>query len=95
MDDVKNGQLKTQVVLMSKVDLEEPIPIIDQIYLGCTQRESETNKGFVTEKSELLNKLVSSSTNSTKFNHDTKHNVITWSNEVQLMHKSELNAVAN
>ena len=46
--------------LMSKADLEEPTQIIDQVYLGCTQRESETNKRIVTEKSDLLHKLVSS-----------------------------------
>ena len=33
--------------LMSKVDMEEPSPIIDQGYWGCTQRESESNKRIV------------------------------------------------
>ena len=30
--------------LMSKIDLEQPIRITDHVYVGCTQRESETNK---------------------------------------------------
>ena len=37
-------KLKTHVEkLMSTVDPEEPTQITDQVYLGCTQRESVTN----------------------------------------------------
>ena len=34
--------------LMSNVELEEPRRITDQVYLGCTQRVSETNRTHVT-----------------------------------------------
>ena len=82
--------------LMSKVDLEEPTPIIDQVYFGHTQRESETNKRIATEKSDSLNKLVPFSTSTiTNFNKDTRHNVVSWSCDMQGHGtKSVLNAVA-
>ena len=58
--------------------------ITDQVYLGCTQRECETNNIIVTEKSELLNQLVSSCTSTTtEFNYDTKRNVTSWSYDMQ------------
>ena len=34
---------KKKKKLMCKIDLEDSTPIIDKIYLRCTQRESETN----------------------------------------------------
>ena len=30
--------------LKEKTDLEEPTPLADQVYLGCTQRESVTKE---------------------------------------------------
>ena len=43
-DDIKMGGKKQQVELMWKmvmhrVDLERPTTFLDQVYLGCTQRE--------------------------------------------------------
>ena len=79
-NDRQQGQLETMwEKLMSKVDWEEPTQITDHVLLRCTQcgSESEPNKMTVDkEKSELLNKLVSSSTSTiTNFNNDTKHKV--------------------
>ena len=69
---------------MSKVDLEVPTSIIDQAPLGCTQRESWTNKTIVAEKQDLLTKLVSSSTSTiTKFNTDFKNDVVSPSYDTQ------------
>ena len=67
---------------MSKGDLEEPNPTTDQIYLGCTHGASDTHKIIL--KSELLNKLVSSSASTiASSNRDTKHHVIPWSDDMQ------------
>ena len=55
--------------LMSKVDLEQSTQFTDQVLYVCD-----------VEKSDPLNKLVSSSASTiTKFHDDTKHNVISWS----------------
>ena len=70
--------------LISRIDLDEPTQITFQVYPGCTQREGETNKRLVTDKSELLNKLVSSITSTTReSNNYIKHNVISWSEDMQ------------
>ena len=64
--------------------LEEPTQITDQVFLGCTQRECETNHIFMTEKIKLTQQTVSSSTSTvTQLNIDTKHTVISWSYDMQ------------
>ena len=70
--------------VMSNVDLEEPTPIIDQVYLGCTHHESETNERIAAEKQDLFTKLASSTTSKiTNFNNDTKRNLISSSYDMQ------------
>ena len=69
---------------MGIIKFEETTQITDQVYLGCTQRESATNNRTVTVKSELFNKVLSSSSSTTaKFDSDTKHNVTSWSYDMQ------------
>ena len=58
MDDFENGRQRSDLEMMSKIDLEESTPIADQVSLGCTQRESETSNRIVMDKSQLCNKLV-------------------------------------
>ena len=42
--DAVNDVSGSYAVFRSKVNLEEPTQITDQVFLGCTQRESETKK---------------------------------------------------
>ena len=35
-----------------KVDLEDPIPILDQVYLGCTQRQAKSQSKKCSTKAE-------------------------------------------
>ena len=48
--------------LMKQVDLEEPTPLLDQVYLGCTQRECKPNQKIVQENKTLIESLISAST---------------------------------
>ena len=50
-NDRKGEKLEANVEtkLRKHVGLEEPTPLLDQVYLGCTQRECKTNKMIVQE----------------------------------------------
>ena len=41
--------------LEEKIDFEEPTPLIDQVYLGCTQRETLTKEQDVKINRDNLN----------------------------------------
>ena len=43
-----------RLTLKKKTDLEEPTPLIDQVFSGCTQRESETKDSMSKTKSDLF-----------------------------------------
>ena len=44
------------------VDFEEPTPLLNQVYLGCKQRECKTNRKIVEESLQLLGSLLSAGT---------------------------------
>ena len=46
-------------VLVKEVDLGEPTSFLDHVYLGCTQRECETNKDFVDKYSNMFESRIS------------------------------------
>ena len=60
----KNGWRKTQLgpyvfKISEKVDLEEPRPLIGQVYFGCMQRESTTKESDVEKiKSEFFAQIT-------------------------------------
>ena len=43
---------------MKQVDLEEPPPFLDQLHLGCTQRECKPNKNLVDEYKPMFESLT-------------------------------------
>ena len=45
-------------ILQIKIDIEDPTPFIDQVYLSCTQREAKVDPRAVHSKNELFNKLT-------------------------------------
>ena len=52
VDDIKLAGKKHNIdpmwkVLNKEVDLGEPTSFLDHVYLGCTQRQCETNKDIV------------------------------------------------
>ena len=55
LDDIKMASKQDKLsniwaILKKTVDLEEPAPLIDQVYFGNTQRKSKVNNGIVIEK---------------------------------------------
>ena len=44
--------------LQKDIDLEDPTPWIDRVYLGCTQRQAKMNHQGVQSKAELNKKLT-------------------------------------
>ena len=52
VDDIKLPGKKQNIdpmlrILMNQVELVEPTSFLDHVYLGCTQRECETNDDIV------------------------------------------------
>ena len=48
--------------LHQKVDLDDPVSFIDQVYLGCAQRAVHVNERIVMGKQKMFSKLISVST---------------------------------
>ena len=48
--------------LMQQVDLEKPTQVLDQVYLGCTQRDCKLNKKLVDERTQMFESLTSAGT---------------------------------
>ena len=46
-------------VLVKEVDLGEPTSFLDQVYLGCTQRECETSKDIVDNYRDMFESRIS------------------------------------
>ena len=62
--------------LMKNVDLDEPTSFLDHVYLGCTQRECESNETVVKSSQEptelrLIGYLTESTWKSTMLNPKT------------------------
>ena len=45
---------KMWAILPKKIDLEDPVSFIDQVYLGCTRRAAQVNNSIVVEKTEIV-----------------------------------------
>ena len=41
-----------------EIDLEDPMSLIDQVYLGCTQKEAKVDPQTVQSKTEAFEKLT-------------------------------------
>ena len=46
---LKKNMAPTWKKLMKRVDLDEPTSFLDQVFLGCTQRECKPNEGIVVQ----------------------------------------------
>ena len=45
--------------LMNMVDLEAPLPFLDQVHLGCIQRECKPNQNLVAEYRNIFDSRIS------------------------------------
>ena len=64
VDDTKNGWNKQNMgpmwkTLMKLVDLGEPTSFLDDVQLGCTQRECEANETFIDEYRKMFESRIS------------------------------------
>ena len=46
--------------LEKKIDLEGPTPIMNQVYLGCSQRPAEVDEELIASKAEFLKRITTS-----------------------------------
>ena len=53
--------------LQTQVDLEDPVSLLDQVNLECTQRAAQVNNTIVIETQRLLAKLISIIPNSQRY----------------------------
>ena len=49
--------------LMNKLDLDEPASFLDDVYLGCTQRECKPNEIIVEQYAQMFESRISAGTN--------------------------------
>ena len=69
---------------MRQVDLEEPTPLLDQVFLGCTQRECKSNRKIVEENKNLLESFISASTIRQSHGWERSHvNTVAWSCDME------------
>ena len=46
--------------LENKIDLEGPTPIMNQVYLGCSQRPAEVDEQIIASKAEFFKRITTS-----------------------------------
>ena len=45
--------------LMKNVDIDEPTPSLDHVYLGCTQRERKPTESIIEQKTKMFESRIS------------------------------------
>ena len=60
--DIKTGWKEMWKVLTKQVDLGKPTSFLDHVYLGCTQRECETNDDIVDNYRSMIESRISAGT---------------------------------
>ena len=80
----KASSAPTWLKLKKKIDIEEPTPRFDQLYSGCTQRESVTKESDVKINSDLLAKITTADTEAKpKIKNRENGKVVTWSYDMR------------
>ena len=70
---------------MKQVDLGEPRSLLDQEYLGCTQRECKPNLKIVQTRKDLLESLISAGTFKQLLGWEMSHvDTIAWSSDMEV-----------
>ena len=68
---------------MKEVDLEKPTQFLDQVNLGCTQREWKPNNDLIDEYRQMLESRISAgATEKLPGSGNTISNVIAWSHDM-------------
>ena len=79
VDDIKLAGKKQNIdpmwkVLNKEVDLGEPTPFLDHVYLGCTQRQCEISKDIVDNYKTMFESRISAALKIFVF----LHGLMTW-----------------
>ena len=70
--------------LMKQVQLEQPAPLLDHIYLGCTQRECKLNLKIVRENKDSFESLISPGTIKQLLGWKKSHvDIVAWSHDME------------
>ena len=66
--------------LVKRVDLGEPTTFLDDVYLGCTQRERKLDKSIIEEYRKLFDSRISVGANEQLFGWEVSHAItVCWS----------------
>ena len=69
--------------LMKNVDLGEPTSFLDNVYLGCTQRECKTNEDIVENYRNLIELRLSAGATEKLLSGKPHVQTVTWSYDVE------------
>ena len=89
MDDIKQAGKKQNIdpmwkVLNKQVDLGEPTSFFDHVYLGCTQRECDTNNDIVDNYRSMFESRISAgATEKLPRSGRPDANISTWSYDME------------
>ena len=68
--------------LKEKNDVMDPTPLLSQVYVGCTQRDSMTTESNVKTKSDFIGKITTTRTEAkSQIKGPAQKNVASWSND--------------
>ena len=71
-------------VLMKDIDLGEPTPFLDHVYLGCTQRECESSKDIVDNYREMFESRISAGAKEKRpYSENFGANISSWSYDME------------
>ena len=87
VDDIKLAGKKQYINLMWKllnkeVDLGEPTPFLDHVYLGCTQRQCQTSKDTVDNDRIMFESRISAGATE-KLPCSENLSISSWSNDME------------
>ena len=99
VDDIKLAGKKQNIdpmwkVLNKQVELEEPTSFLDHVYLGCTQRQCETSKDIVDNRTTMFEYTISAGATEKLPSSDNEHFYVVlqhgrlWCLVVEVLHLS-------
>ena len=78
----KKQNLEPMRRILNKVDLQKPTTFLDQVYLGCTQRECSPNKNLVDDRKMFESRISAEATEELPDPGNENAHVIAWSYDI-------------
>ena len=79
---IQKNMPKMWAILQKKIDLEDQVSFIDQVFLGCTQRATQVNNSIVVERQKLFSKLISTNAD-VKTEWKNLRDITAWSHDIE------------